>query len=416
MSVLIAKVEDFLKILLLFSTVFSAVEASATESEQNPNIIGELIPSIPTGIEHTNGGMVLSADGQKIYVFDKGKVSCFQIYPFKKLEDESFQIATKLNSDIWFQNHLFIGGDGNRLIVKSENELLLIDLNSKRLLKKVSLPKGVRIEWAILYDDKLLAFSSRFTVFDSITRKKLPVGQEYVQSPFYNQTTKKHQNMVIWDATSLDVLESKRIDFLVSRWGAIHKFGDTAILISAPSSLSLGEFKILDLKTLQLSESLLAVSALRPNIQTFYDNKHLYFHDITHEKSSSPLRTFISFEYNLETKLFSEPGADKSGRYYKNEKGLFLPRNSSRVLNTFSQAGKYFLSGLYVGYKLTERISQKEEYFAYFEDGEAILHNRDTNEFKLTTNARKHLKMTMDGKTFEPISDEVFNKYNTTER
>jgi len=95
---------------------------------------------------------------------------------------------------------------------------------------------------------------------------------------------------------------------------------------------------------------------------------------------------------------------------------LYIPLSRAGAGQQLSPTRQYYITGYNGNYTFhyPEEYLRLGKYFLQFKNGEAAFFSHITNNFQITANARKHLKMKNNQGDIIPINDATFERYNRT--
>lgn len=338
--------------------------------------------------------VVFAPNGSTFYVLNplwksnlgSGTIVHYQLNPFKKLE--SFDMPTlptpfgKYTAD-----SIFVTADEKRLIFFNLKSVMLFDLGSKRIIKKVEFDDfayGATLECGRLLVFFRTEIGSRIKALnvEDLTTLKEVSNSDKDMYPGYAREKK----MGVFNISG-NIIESSTTE----AW-------KPSLIIYNPETLKPSFIVRTDNRT--------------GHVRASFDFTKLY------------IPRGFSIQSSYYSKPFRETGNKTIEIDLENKKAKFLKSDQdsyfSSSLNLHVYGGfNYFSLSQTNGFVWIERRLfniKRKQFFTFYllDNGESVLQNDMTKQIIVTTNAVKQLKMKNRQGKIGPMNDATFNKYRTT--
>lgn len=339
---------------------------------------------------------VLSPDGKRIYVFKNGYLHQYQLAPFKLINSRELDFETNQRYDANKRHLTYITDNEKYIIIYRKNKIEQIDVKTGATIKSVKF----KSDESVLNGNEFVTFDNNnvITVWNANNLKKIKQWESEHKWAGKAQLFDEEYNHRFEIYYGLGISFSK-----------VFKVNDKIILFRPANLYShtshYGEITIFDAETYKMLISIRHLdqrtSSISLNLKTLYVNRVTLWPVSGHIQQFNYRRREM-LKYDLVTGAVSEIKSDKAKEIIKGNIYLHL---TSRGL---SPTGEFYLAARrFIVYPKKE----KRYKLHVFKDGEAVLRNKKTNEFKLTNNARKHLKMKNTKGEILPINNVTFMKY-----
>jgi len=336
---------------------------------------------------------VLAPTGNRLYTLKNGILNQYNLNPLKRIHSQKVEFDSRQNPDDPYHFYrIFITEDEKRIVIYNKQSIRLLDLESGKLIKTISL----KSELGILN------------------------GEEFL-------TLDNNNTGIIWEAADL----SRKKEFKVigdDRWSVDREEAGASTNISHANLIKAGNYIILydkagpaighvtifDRMSYEIKCKVIHFDSTYSAIS--YDFKTLYVPRTRRVQYETiwDKRKYGHYSGVQKIDLLTGQKSSVSEGKYKQTFRLNIPLSRHGANQQISPTGKYYIVAYktLIGFHYPEKRLGIVKRLIQFEDGEAALLGHTNKHFQITANARKHLKMKNSKGEIRPINDITFEKYS----
>lgn len=396
-------------LIVLLSNVIASQSYAAETTGTQPEIGTPYIK--PNRELNAADSAVLSHQGKRFFVLKNNMLTEYQIKPFKRLKVYDFPInRNKLTIDDKNAFKMFALPNGKSLVIALTKKLYLFDLKQEKIVSEAMVKKQTVIT-SVLKGNKLILFTKTFS---RDLDENLPEGQvNYYKSKvpgrvqvWNAQTLKKESDQQFLAPEGADITNADRINLVgnmlikISPYGFGGKnFGSVTLLNSQtyqPTCMIYGQAVSNTFISFKESNLYIQCASGLKN----YDQQDPYILEGQPHSKCMPL------ELNLKSRRARFFSSKPNLNWYEHSK-YNLPYVALAQLQ-ISNIDNYVLSR----FILLDLKANSQWRLFQFSDGETVLINPESGEFKATPGARKHLTMKYAMREIVPMNEATFRKFN----